>query len=344
MNKISVLILVTVLFLFCNFTFAQKSEYKISKRIQLDGDGGWDYLIVDDFSDRLFVSHGNIVQVIDLKTGTITGTISDTRGVHGITLAPDLNTGYISNGRDTSVTIFNYKTLEFLLKVKVTGINPDAILYDPFSRKVFTFNGRTSNATVIDAVSNEVISTITLDGKPEFAVTDGNGKVYVNIEDKNILTVINTNTLEVEQRWSLAPGDEPTGLALDNDNHILFSVCSNKLMVILDVISGKVVTTIPIGEHCDGVDFDPGNKRVFSSNGEGTMTVVQDDYPDKFSIVENFATQKGARTISVNKKTHKIYLPTAEYDPAPEPTKDNPNPRPKIKPGTFVILEIEQLK
>src|ERR1700739_1616625 len=193
-----------------------KSEYKIANKIKLEGDGGWDYLIADETSDRIFISHGTIVQVVDSKTNKLTGTISDTKGVHGIALAHDLNKGFISNGRDTSVTVFDLKTLKTLYKIKITGINPDAILYDKFSQKVFVYNGRSKNATVIDAKTNKVVETIALEGKPEFSVTDEKGKVYVNIEDKNLITVINSQTLKVEQNWSITGGEEPTGLALDN--------------------------------------------------------------------------------------------------------------------------------
>jgi DNA-binding beta-propeller fold protein YncE len=240
--------------------------------------------------------------------------------------------------------VFDLNTFEVTATIKVTGLNPDAILYDPFSQKVFTFNGRSSNSTVIDAKTNQILETIKLKGKPEFSVTDGNGKVYVNIEDKSLLDMINSSTLKVEQSWSIAPGEEPSGLAIDNENHRLFSVCDNKLMVITDAQTGKVITTMPIGEHVDGVAFDNGLKCAYSSNGEGTMTVVKEESKDNFSVSENFPTQAGARTIAVNSKTHHIYLPTADFDPAPEPTTDNPHPRPKIKPGTFVILDIAPVK
>jgi YVTN family beta-propeller protein len=320
------------------------SDYAIVKRISLPGDGGWDYLTADEVAGRLYVSHGTMVLVVDTKTGTLAGTIDNTPGVHGIAVARDLNRGYISNGRDNSVTVFNLQTLEVISTVKVTGQNPDAILYDPFSRKVFAFNGRSANATVLDANSLEVLATITLDGKPEFSVADGKGMIYVNIEDKSLVTQINATTLQVEQRWPLAPGEEPSGLALDNKTHRLFSVCANKLMVVMDATTGKVITTLPIGEGCDGVKFDPGTKRVFSSNGEGTMTVVQENRGDNFIVMGNVVTQAGARTISVDTHTHHLFLPTAEFLPPAEPTADNPRPRRSIKPGSFVVLEIAPVK
>lgn len=328
----------------CIMAQNSNSEYKIANKIHLTGDGGWDYLSVDETGNRLFVSHGTIVQVVDLNTQTLIGTIPDTKGVHGITLAYDLNKGFISNGKDTSVTVFDLKTLQAITKVKITGLNPDAILYDEFSHMVFVYNGKSANATVIDAKTNEVKTTMPLDGKPEFSVTDGKGKVFVNIEDKSEISMINSATLKVEQTWSIAPGQEPSGLALDNENHRLFSVCDNKLMVVVDAENGKVITQLPIGERVDGAAFDPDKKRVYSSNGDGTLTVVQEESKDAFKVIENVETQKGARTIAVDKKTHHIYLPTAEYGDTPESTKENPHPRPVVKPDTFVVLDIQCLK
>jgi YVTN family beta-propeller protein len=319
------------------------SEYKIFNRFHIEGDGGWDYLAVDESTGRLFVSHGTVVQVVDEKDGKLLGTIPDTKGVHGIAIAPDLNKVYISNGRDSSVTIVNLKTLKFISKVSVTGQNPDAILYDQFIHKVFTYNGRSSNATVIDAVTDKVAATIQLDGKPEFSVTDGKGKVYVNIEDKSEITVINSSTLRVEKTWSIAPGEEPSGLALDKENDRLFSVCSNKLMVVVDAVSGRVITTLPIGDGCDGAAFDPALKRIYSSNGEGTMTVASEVSPDKFIVLENVTTQPGARTIAVNKKTHHLYLTTAEFESSTT-SGATPNRRPSAKPGTFVLIDIAPSK
>lgn len=312
--------------------------YKIINQIHLEGDGGWDYLSVDESAARLYVSHSSMALVVDLKTGKQVGKIPDTNGIHGIAYVTSLNKGFTSNGRDNSVTVFDLKTLAITGKINVTGKNPDAILYDAFSQKLFTFNGGSSNATVIDPKLNTVIGTITLDGKPEFYATDGNGKIYVNIEDKSEISIINATTLKVERTWSIAPGEEPSGLALDNETHRLFSVCSNKLMVISDAEAGKVITTLPIGERCDGVAFDPTLKRAYSSNGEGTVTVVQEENKDKFTVIETIPTQKGARTIAVDKTTHHLYLPTAEFEPS------QGNQRPAMKPGTFVVLEVAPVK
>jgi DNA-binding beta-propeller fold protein YncE len=315
------------------------SGYSVGNKIHLEGDGGWDLITVDESTNRLYVSHGTISQIVDLSTNKLIATIPDTKGVHGIIPANELNKGFISCGRDTSVIVFDLKTFEVTARIKVTGENPDVILYDPFTKRVFAFNGRTANCTVIDAQTNKIIETIPFDGKPEFASTDGRGKIYVNIEDKNLLTEIDSKKMKVIRSWSIAPGEEPSGLALDNENHLLFSACSNKLMVISDAIDGKVIATLPIGDRCDGVAFDTELKRAFSSNGEGTITVVQEYEKNDIRIFDNIISQIGARTIAVNSKTHHLYLPTAEYDPAPEPTAENPKPRPKIKPNSFIILD-----
>lgn len=324
------------------FCFGQNetSKYKVANKFFVEGDGGWDYLTIDENTGRLFISHSTITQVVDSKTGKLLGTIQDTKGVHGIALDHEGNKAFISCGRDSTVSVVNLTTLEFIEKVKVTGANPDAILYDKFSGKVFVYNGRSSNATVIDSKTNAVVATISLAGKPEFSVCDGNGKVYVNIEDKNLLTVIDSKNLRVENVWSLTPGEEPTGLALDIKNHRLFAVCSNKKMVVMNSENGNIITTLDIGQGSDGCVFDSELKRAYSSNGEGTVTVVQEETADKFSVLDNIKTNKGARTICINSKTHHIYLTTAEFGPAPEPTTENPHPRPVVKPGTFTILDI----
>lgn len=322
------------------FTFldaqTQKSAYRIAKTIQLTGDGGWDYLSVDEVNRQLFLSHGTQVNVVDLKTGEQVAVIPQTNGVHGIAIANDLNRAFISCGKDSSVSIVELNSFKLVARVMVTGKNPDAILYDRFSKKIFTFNGRSSNATVIDAITFKVIATIPLAGKPEFSQTDGKGKIYVNIEDKSTIAVINAVSLKVEKSWSIAPGEEPSGLALDNVNHRLFSVCRNKMMTISDVIAGKVITTVPIGDGCDGVAFDPITRRIFSSNGEGTMTVVQQVSANKYQVLESFTTQPGARTITVDKTTHHIYLSVGEYLPG--------TGRRPVKPNSFKVLDIEPIK
>jgi DNA-binding beta-propeller fold protein YncE len=282
--------------------------------------------------------------VVDLKTNKLAGTINETPGVHGIAIAQDLNKAFISVGRNASVKVINLKTLALIADVKITGENPDAIMYDKFSKEVFVFNGRSANATVLDAVTNELIGTIALEGKPEFPVSDGMGKLYVNIEDKSLISVIDVKSLKVDKSWPIAPGEEPSGLALDNETHRLFAVCSNKLMVVVDALDGHIVTTLPIGDGCDGVKFDAGMKRAFSSNGEGTMTVVQEINKDSFKVLENIVTMPGARTLAVDNITHHIYMPTAEFNPAPAATADNPRPRQTPKADSFYIMEIAAVK
>ncbi|HWY97623.1 MAG TPA: YncE family protein [Bacteroidia bacterium] len=321
-------------------TLKAQSHYKIANKISLEGDGGWDYIAVDDNANRLYVSHGTMVQVVDLSTNKLVGTIPDTKGVHGIAIASDLNKGFISDGKDSAVTIFDLKTLATLAKVNVTGKNPDCILYDAFTQRVFTFNGRGGNSTVIDAKTNAVIGTIVLPGKPEFAVADGKGKIFLNLEDKSKVCRIDAKDMKVEESWSLGTGDGPSGLAIDTKTRRLFSVCDNKLMIVMNADNGKIVDSIAIGDGVDAVAFDYGNNKIYSSNGDGTLTVVQEKDANTFTVLENVATQKRARTDCVNSKTHHIYLPTAEFGPAPEATKENAHPRPPVKPGSFVVLDV----
>lgn len=320
------------LFLYIGTAAQEASLYTITNRYHLEGDGGWDYLSSDDESGLLYVSHGNMVQVMDEKDGKLIATIEDTKGVHGIAIAREFSKGFISCGRDSTVVVFDIKTFKTTDRVKVNGRNPDAILYDPFSKNVFAFNGRSNNVTVIEAKSDKIVGNIPLEGNPEFAATDENGKVYVNIEDKSKLCVINSIGMKVEQYWSIGPVIEPSGLTIDNSTHRLFTV-SDGHMAVIDAATGKVIAALPIGERVDGVAFDKANKRAFSSNGDGTMTVVV-ELNGSYAVTETVKTQKGARTIAVNSKTHRIYLPTADLGQA------EPGKRPSIKPGSFVILEV----
>ena len=309
------------------------SQYSIVNRFHVPGDGSWDYISVDSKS-HLYVSHGSVVQIVDTKNGPVLGTIENLSGVHGIARAESVNKGFISSGRDSVVAVFDLTTYKVIEKIKVTGANPDAILFDPFSSKVFVFNGRSSNATVIDASTDKIVATIKLEGKPEFSVTDKKGKVYVNIEDKSMVSCINTKDLKVEKSWSIKPGEEPSGLAADFANDKLFMVCNNNKMIVFDLKTEKVADTLKIGSRTDGAAFDEGLKRAYSSNGEGTLTVVEEN-GNKFKVLENVTTQTGARTICVDQKTHHVYLPTAEFESLATGEK-----RPKIKSGTFVILDI----
>lgn len=338
MRKLILAVFVGLMFLNSVGVVAQ-SNYKIARKISVGGDGGWDYITVDGASSRIYASHSTTAVVIDIKTGKVVGSIPDTKGIHGIAVAPEINRGYTSNGRDSSVTVFDLKTLKPIDRLKVTGGNPDCILYDEFSQKIYTFNGRSSNITVIDTKENKVVATIPLDGKPEFATSDGKGRIYVNIEDKSTISVIDAKDFKVVQNWPIAPGEEASGLAMDTETHRLFSVCRNKLMVVMDAQTGKVVATLPIGDRCDGVTFDPGKKIAYSSNGEGTITVVQEVDANTFKVLENAKSQLGGRTIAVDKVTHHLYLPTAEFG-APVAGER----RPPIKPNSFVILDIEPIK
>ncbi len=332
------LFLCTFVLILCTAN-AQESGYKILDKVKLGGEGGWDYLSADPVSGMLFISRGTHVQVMDMEKKTVVADIPNTNGVHGIALAHEFGKGYISDGRDTAVTVFDLNNFKTLKVIKIDGLNPDAIIYDDVSKRVFTFNGRSSSATAIDAATDSVVGTVPLDGKPEFAQADGAGNIYVNIENKSTITGFDARTLKVLKTWSIAPGEEASGLAIDRTHHLLFSVAGNKKMIVSDYEAGKVVAEVPIGEGPDAAGFDPETQYAFSSNGrDGTLTVVHEDAPDKFTVVDNVKTQMSARTMSLDPKTHRIYLSAAEFGPAPEPTADHPRPRPPMIPGSFTIL------
>ena len=317
-------------------------NYRFARPIPIGGEGGWDYLTVDSAAHRLYVSHATRVVVVDTEKNTVVGEIPDTPGVHGIALAPELGRGFVSSGRAGTVVIFDLKSLAVIATVKVTGENPDAITYEPLSRRVFTFNGGSGNATAIDAASGQIAGTVTLGDKLEFAVADGKGRIYVNLERTSKLAALDARTLKVDSVWALAPCEEPSGLAIDRKHRRLFSVCSNRLMAVVDADNGRVITTLPTGSGTDGAAFDPAHALAFSANGEGTLTVVHEDSPEKFSLVGNIATKRGARTLALDERTHRIYLPTAQFGPPPSPTAERPHPRPSIVPGTFEILVLER--
>ena len=329
---------IAALLIGCSFLTVQAqkgSKLEVIKKIKLEGDEKWDYLYSDDQAGRLYVSHGNMIQIVDEEKGEVIGKVIGLNGVHGIAIDAELNKGFISGGKDSSVTVFDTKTFAVITKIQVPGKGPDAILFDPFSKNVFCFNGKSNNATVINAQSNKIVATIPFEGNPEFSVSNEKGLVYVNIESKSTIAVIDTKTNKVEKLFPLAPGEEPTGLAIDNESHRLFSVCANKLMVIIDAESGKVIKTLTTDEKTDGAAFDPELKLAFSSNGVGTVTVVKEENNDSFKVLEKFTTQKGAKTITVNKKTHHLYLPTAELTVVAEGEK------PKVVAGTFFVFDIE---
>ena len=312
--------------------------YHVIKTYKVGGEGGWDYLTVDASARRFYISRGTHVIVLDADSGKNVGDIPDTPGVHGIALAPELGKGFVSNGREGTVTIFDMSTLATIGgKVRV-GENPDAILYEPATRRVFTFNGRSHDSTAIDAATGKVLGTIELDGKPEFAASDAKGEVFVNIEDKSELTVIDPNKLEVKTKWPLAPCTEPSGLAMDRKNRRLFVGCDNKMMAVVDADSGKVLATPAIGEGVDATAYDDEAGLAFASCGEGVLTVVKEDSPQKFSVVENVKTEPGARTMALDTKTHNVFTVTAKFGPPPPATADNPHPRRTILPDTFEVL------
>lgn len=315
------------------------SGYHQVKKIAIGGDGGWDYLTDDSANGRLYVSHGTEVDVVDTKTGEIAGKITGLKGVHGIALASEFGRGFISNGQSGTVTIFDLKTLNKIGEDVAAGKNPDAIIYDPASKRVFAFNGRGSDATAIDAEKGTVAGTVALEGKPEFAAADGAGHVYVNIEDKSMVFDIDSQKLTVVHRWPLAPCEEPSGMAMDAKQRRLFAGCHNKMVAVMDADTGRIVATPPIGTGVDATWFDPGTGFVFNSCGDGTLSVAHEDSPDKFTVVEAVQTQPGARTMALDTRTHNVFLAIAEFEPAPAPTPGQPRARRKMVPGTFGVLE-----
>jgi DNA-binding beta-propeller fold protein YncE len=313
------------------------SGYHLIKKVRLGGTGGWDYLEVDPATHHLFISRGTHVIVVDPAQGKIVGDIPDTQGVHGIAIANEFNKGFTTNGRTSDSTIFDLGTLKSLGNAK-TDKDTDAVIYDPFSKRVFTFNGDANTASAIDAKSGKVVSTFALGGGPEFGASDGKGKVFVNLEDKSSLVKFDANTLKIENTWPLAPCESPSGLAIDAVHKILIVGCHNKLMAFVDGNSGKVLGTVPIGQGVDANRFDPVTGYAFASCGDGSLTIAHEDSPTQFSLVETIQTQRGARTMAIDYETHTVYLVTAEFGPAPAATADNPHPRPSILPDTFTLL------
>jgi YVTN family beta-propeller protein len=315
--------------------------YAVVRHLPLGGEGGWDYPSVDPKTHLLYLSRADHVSVVDTRGGKEIARIGDTPGVHGIALAPELGRGFISAGKADQVKVFDLKTRAVLATVP-TGAGPDAILYDPASRRVFAFNGHGQSVTVIDAKSAAVVATLPLGGKPEFARADGRGMVYANIEDTAELVAIDAKAATLKARWPLPQCEEPSGLALDAAHRRSFSTCGNQTLAILDIDSGRAVANLPIGSGVDGAEFDPARQSVFSANGEGTLSVVLERGPDDFVVQQTLQTRRGARTIALDAATHKLYLPTAEFGPAPEPSADTPHPRPKVLSGTFEVLVVAQ--
>jgi len=311
--------------------------YKVLNKIKIGGTGGWDYVALDNTNRRLYASHGTAVEVVDPDAGKVVGQIAQLHGVHGIAIAPELNKGFITNGQSKSVTVFDLKTLAKLGE-PATGTNPDAVCYEPKTQRVFTFNGGSNDSTVIDAKTNEIVATLPLNGKPEFCVVDGAGKLYNNLEDKSEVIEIDAAKPAVTRRASLAPGESPSGLAIDVKNKKLFSVCDNKMMAVTDIATMKVIATPAIGTGPDAAGFDPGTGLAFSSNGDGTMTIVK-LVNGKYEAADTVATERGARTMTVDPKLHRAYLLAAEYGPAPE-AKEGKKGRPPVLPDSFHVLVV----
>jgi len=315
--------------------FAQK-QYRVVNRVKLGGEGGWDYLYYDKDSHRLFITRGSHVMVVDTNTLQAAGDIPDLSGIHGVTLAPELGRGFVSNGGDNSVTIFDLKTLKKLDSVKV-GERPDAIMYDPFTKHVFTFNAKSKDSTVVDAATGKVVGTVPLGGKPEFPATNEKGKVFVNIEDKSQIAQIDAAKLSVQGTWPVSPCQEPSALAFDRAHHRLFAGCGNKVMAVVDSESGKVVTTVPIGEGVDAGRFNPNTQEVFMSCGEGVLTVIHEDSPDQYTVTQNVPTVKGARTMAMDYESNTAYLVTAQREATPAA----PGQRPAMVPGSFELIVVK---
>jgi YVTN family beta-propeller protein len=290
---------------------APSGGYSVTKKIPIPGQGSWDYLTVDEGGRRLYVSHGTQVEVLDVDSGAVVGNVPNTPGVHGIAIAAEFGRGFASNGQSSTVTIFDLKTLKPIADVP-TGKKPDAIIYDPATKRVFAFNGGSDSATAIDAATGKVAGTVDLKGGPEFAAADGQGFVYDNLEDESLVLKIDANKLTVEQRWPTAPCSSPSSMAIDRANRRLFLGCRSKVMAVMNADTGQVITTLPIGDHVDAMAFDPDTKLIFNSNGEGTVTVIHQDGPDKYSVVETVRTLPRAKTMALDPKTHQLFLSTAE--------------------------------
>jgi YVTN family beta-propeller protein len=337
MRSIGTLTIVFALSILCAIASAA-DPYQFLNEIKIGGEGGWDILTIDSAAGRLYLSHATKVVVIDLNKNAVVGEIADTPGVHGFIAVPEFNRGFSSNGKENKSSVVDLKTLKTISKID-TGESPDALVYEPKRHEVYVFNHRGNSVTVIDAKEAKSVATIPLDGNPEFAVVDPDtGRVYVNIEDKSEAMVIEGASHEIVARFPLAPGEEPSGIALDTKNRRLFAVCHNKLMTMLDTETGKVVTTVPICSGTDGAAFSDKTQLAFASCGDGTTTIAKEETPEKLTVVQTLKTERGARTIAIDPKTDRIYLPTAQLQPAPSPSPGATPARPSVVPNTFKLL------
>jgi DNA-binding beta-propeller fold protein YncE len=319
---------------------AAPGQYHVVRRIKLGGEGRWDYIVLDSATNRLFIARQDRVMVVDPSDGKLLGEVRGLDGAHGVALDHATNHGFATSGRDGMVIMFDLKTLDVLARTRAAD-DADAILYDAASRRIFTFNGDAQSATEIDPASGRAIKSIALGGKPEFGVSAGDGKLFVNIEDRAEIAEIDAAGGRVTRRWSLAPCTEPTGLAIDRAHHRLFSGCHNRVMAVSDATRGRVIATVPIGGGVDGDGFDPATALAFSSNGEGTLSVIREENPSKYQAVATVPTMRGARTMTLDRRSHRIYTVSAELGPPPAPSKEEPHPRPTILPDTFTLLVLE---
>jgi DNA-binding beta-propeller fold protein YncE len=321
-------------------TVAAPAAYHVTRDIKLGGDGRWDFVTLDSVSNRLFIARQTRVMVVDEATGKVLAEIPGLNGAHGTALAYSTGHGFATSGHDSSVIMFDLRSLRVLARIKAAD-DADAVLYDPASKRVFTFNGDANSATALDPEAGKVLGTIDLEGKPEVGVSSGGGRLYVNIEDKGELAEVDPVNLRVVRRWPLKGCEEPTGLAMDRAHGLLFSVCHSKVMVVSDVRAGRTISSLPIGAGVDGAAFDPGTSLAFASNGDGTITVVHEDSPTTFHVVSNAITRPGARTMTIDPRTHRLYTVTADFGETPAPTESEPRPRPSIVPGTFSLLTLD---
>jgi YVTN family beta-propeller protein len=337
MRSISRFIVACCLGLICA-TALGNDVYHLLSEIPIGGEGGWDILTIDSFASHLYLSHATKVVIVDLNTNSVTGEIADTPGVHAFVAVPEVQRGFSSNGKESKSSVVDLTTLKTISKID-TGSNPDAVVYEPRHAEVYVFNHTGNSVTVINTKTATVSATIPLGGNPEFAVVDETaGRVYCNIEDKSEVAVIDADKHEVVARWSLSPGEGPTGIALDATHHRLFSGCHNKMMVMLDTESGKMVGSVPIGAGVDGCAFDEATQLAFASCGDGTTTIAKEEAPNKLSVLQVLKTERGARTMALDARTHRIYLPTAQFAPAPSPSPGASPARPSIVPNTLKVL------
>ncbi len=325
----------------CLAAAAQAQSYHVARTFTLGGDGGWDYLALDTQGNRLFIARQDRVMVVNPETGELLGQIMGLNRAHGVAFDYGAGHGFATSGADSTVTMFDLRTLQVLGRT-VAAEDDDGILYDPATRHIFTMNGDAGSASVLDGVTGKLLGSVDLGGKPEFGVSAANGKVYINLEDKNEVVEVDARAMRALRHWSIAPCEGPSGLAIDRHAMRLFSGCRSGVMAISDARAGRLVTTVPIGRGVDACRFDPDTRLAFASNGEGTITVIREESPDKFTVVANVVTKRGARTMELNERTHQLYTVTADFGPAPAPTAEQPRPRPPVLPGTFALLVLDR--